>query len=74
MGRAFKLLGNSLCDVCILYVPTPNNKFVLHTDASLLELGGVLNIIREEKECLVAFFAKQLRGRRNITLPRSWRL
>ena len=62
MGRAFTLLCNSLCDVCVLYVPTPEDEFVLHTNASLLGLGGVLNIIREEKECPVAFFARQLRG------------
>ena len=58
--RAFTLLCNSLCDVCVLYVPTLEDEFVLHTDVSLLGLGGVLNIIKEEKEYPVAFFARQL--------------
>ena len=43
------------CVMCVSFMS-------LHTDASLLGLGGVLNIIREEKEFPVAFFARKLRG------------
>ena len=42
-----------------------NDIFTLHTDASMLGLGGVLrvvlNVVRTGEELLVAYYARQLR-------------
>ena len=42
-------------------LPAPGDEFVLQTDASLLGVGSVLNIVRIQEELPVAYFARQLR-------------
>ena len=58
---AFYHLRSVLVNVCVKNVPAPGDEFVLQTDASLLGVGSVLNIVRIQEELLVAYFARQLR-------------
>ena len=46
----------------MLTIPDSNDIFTLHTDASLLGLGGVLNVVRTGEELPVTYYARQLRG------------
>ena len=47
---AFYHLRSVLVNVCVLNVPAPGDEFVLQTDASLLGVGSVLNIVRIQEE------------------------
>ena len=62
MLEAFNTLKVSLVDVCALTVPSLEDSFVLHSDASGAGIGAALYVIREGEEKLVAFFSKQLQG------------
>ena len=62
MLEAFNKLRVSLVDVCCLHVPSSEDKFVLHTDASGSGIGAALYIIRDGEELPVAFYSKQLQG------------
>ena len=62
MLEAFNKLRVSLVDVCALTVPSLEDSFVLHSDASGAGIGAALYVIREGEEKLVAFFSKQLQG------------
>ena len=62
MLKAFHCLRVSLVDVCALTVPSLEDCFVLHTDASGAGVGAALYVVREDKERLVAFFSRQLQG------------
>ena len=62
MLKAFHCLRVSLVDVCALTVPSLEDYFVLHTDASGAGVGAALYVVREDKERLVAFFSRQLQG------------
>ncbi len=62
MLDAFQSLRKSLCNHCVLTVPSVSDTFQLHTDASGVGVGAVLNVIREDVEHPVAFFSRQLRG------------
>lgn len=46
----------------VLNVPQAEDQFVLHTDASGVGVGAVLNIIKNGVEVPVAFYSRQLRG------------
>ena len=59
---AFTKLRVSLVNVCALTVPSLEDVFVLHTDASGAGIGAALYVIRENDKKLVAFFSKQLQG------------
>ena len=61
MLDAYKSLVSKLCNFCLLTIPLPTDTYTQHTDASLLGLGAVLNVSRDGKEKLVAFFSRQLR-------------
>ena len=63
--EAFQHLKVSLCNLCILTIPSSEDEFSLHTDASAMGIGATLNVIREEKELTVAFFSRQLQGAQN---------
>ena len=52
---SFIELNNSLYKTTVLYEPSPNDSFVLCVDASVLGIGGVLCILRNEEEVPVAF-------------------
>ena len=62
MLKAFHDLRVSLVNVCTLTVPSVEDCFVLHTDASGAGVGAALYVLREEKELLVGFFSRQLQG------------
>ena len=58
---AYKSLVSKLCNFCLLTIPLPTDTYTLHTDASVLGLGAVLNVSRDGKEKPVAFFSRHLR-------------
>ena len=60
--EAFTRLKVSLVDVCALTVPTQQDNFVLHTDASGRGIGATLNVVRDGQKMPVAYFSKQLQG------------
>ena len=60
--EAFTRLKVSLVDVCVLTVPTQQDNFVLHTDASGRGIGATLNVVRGDKKLPVAYYSKQLQG------------
>ena len=60
--EAFTGLRVSLVDVCVLTVPTQQDTFVLHTDASGRGIGATLNVVRDGKKLPVAYYSKQLQG------------
>lgn len=62
MDKAFSHLTVSLCNKCILHVPSHDDEYVVHTDASGKGIGGVLNVKRGEDILPVAFYSRQLRG------------
>ena len=60
--KAFNHLRVSLCNMCILTIPSSEDVFCLHTDASAMGIGATLNVVRDNKELTVAFFSRQLQG------------
>ena len=60
--EAFDRIKVCLVDVCCLTVPTQQDNFTLHTDASGAGIGATLNVMREGQERPVAYFSKQLQG------------
>ena len=62
MLDAFFKLRESLCSFCILTVPCMNDCYELHTDASGLGIGSVLNVVRKDEVLPVAFYSRQLKG------------
>ena len=60
--EAFTRIKVSLVDVVTLNIPTQEDTFTLHTDASGLGIGATLNIERDGKKVPVAYFSKQLQG------------
>ena len=62
MLEAFHKLRVSLVNVCVLTVPSLEDCFVLHTDASGAGVGATLYVVRDGEEKLVAFFSRQLQG------------
>ena len=59
---AFDRMKVSLVDVCCLTIPTQEDTFTLHCDASGAGIGATLNVWRDGKERPVAFYSKQLQG------------
>ena len=60
--EAFNHLRVSLVNVCVLTIPSQEDCFSLHTDASGLGIGATLNVLRDGVEKPVAFFSRQLQG------------
>ena len=48
--------------MCVLTVPSSEDYFCLHTDASGLGIGATLNVVRDGVKKPVAFFSRQLQG------------
>ena len=48
--------------VTVLTIPSQEDCFTLHTDASGLGVGATLNVVREGVESPVGFYSKQLQG------------
>ena len=51
-----------LINICVLTVPSLEDVFTLHTDASGAGIGATLNVIRDGEKRPVAFFSRQLQG------------
>ena len=62
MLEAFDSLRCSLSKVCCQTVPLASDEFLLHTDASGLGVGCVLNVCRNGEVLPAAFYSRQLRG------------
>ena len=62
MLEAFHKLRVSLCNTCVLTVPSQEDCYILNTDASGRGIGTTLNVIRDGVERPAAFFSKQLQG------------
>ena len=60
--EAFDRIRVSLVNVVCLTIPTQEDSFTLHCDASGAGIGATLNVMREGKERPVAYFSKQLQG------------
>ena len=59
---AFEALKAYLMRTPILGFPTEGGRFVLDTDASLFVVGGVLRKLQEEREVVIAYTSRYLRG------------
>ena len=57
----FSHLCSVLCSACTLHILSPNDKFVLQTDASYAGIGGYLSVMIDGAELPVAFYSRQLR-------------
>ena len=55
-------MGTCLVNICMLTVPSPDDKYTLHTYDSLLGVCGQLNVHRADEELPVSCHAIQLRG------------
>jgi len=51
-----------ISNTCELCIPMPEDVYSIVTDASGLEIGGVLQVQREGRWEAAAFFSRQLRG------------
>ena len=60
--EAFQHLKVCLVNVCVLTIPSQEDSFVLHTDASGVGIGATLNVLREGVEKPAAYFSRQLQG------------
>ena len=60
MCEAFHELCTILSHATNLHIPTPQDQFVLHTDASGKGIGAVLGIIRDGEEIPVGYYSKKL--------------
>ena len=62
MEDAFISLRDTLCTHSELTIPSPEDTFVLSTDASGSGIGAVLSVSRSGKYLPVAYFSKKLTG------------
>jgi len=64
--REGELAFNHICAIiscaCSLCIPLPHDTLSLVTDASGLEVGGVLQVWRKDRWEAAAFYSRQLRG------------
>ena len=60
--EAFKAIKVSLVDLCVLTIPSEEDVFVLHSDASGAGVGATLNVVRDDQKLPVAYYSKQLQG------------
>ena len=60
--EAFNHLKVCLVNVCVLTIPSQEDCFVLHSDASGAGIGATLNVVRGGIEKAVAYFSRQLQG------------
>ena len=63
--QAFVELCKSLCNACLLTIPAISDTYRLHMDASGLDVGAVLSVIRQDEELPVAYYSRQLHGAEN---------
>ena len=60
-AAVFTDLRDALIRAPILAFPTEHGDYILDTDASNFDLGGVLSQIQDEVECLIAYCSRALR-------------
>ena len=60
--EAFNSIKVCLVNVYVLTIPSQEDVFVLHTDASGAGIGATLNVMREGEERPAAYFSRQLQG------------
>ena len=60
--EAFNSIKVCLVNICVLTIPSQEDVFVLHTDASGAGIGATLNVIRDGEERPAAYFSRQLQG------------
>ena len=60
--EAFHCIKICLVNVCALTIPSQEDVFVLHTDASGAGIGATLNVVRDGEERPAAYFSRQLQG------------
>ena len=60
--QAFNDIKVSLTNLCILTVPSEEDVFILHCDASGAGVGATLNVIRDGEKRPAAYYSKQLQG------------
>ena len=58
---AFEVLKVCLLNAPILGFPTEDGRFLLHTDASIFAVGGVLNQLQGDQEVVIAYASQSLR-------------
>jgi hypothetical protein len=57
---AFHTLKGVLCTVPVLAYPQPGERFIVDTDASNVRIGGVLSLVQDGQERIVAYYIKML--------------
>ena len=62
MLETFTHLKGVLVSVSVLTIPSQEDCFCIHTDASGAGVGATLNVVRKGVELPVAFYSKQLQG------------
>ena len=60
--QAFRDIKVCLIDLCVLTVPSEEDVFVLHCDASGAGVGATLNVSRDGELRPAAYYSKQLQG------------
>ena len=60
--EAFQSIKVSLVSLCVLTIPSEEDAFVLHSDASGAGVGATLNVWRKGVKRPVAFYSRQLQG------------
>ena len=60
--EAFERIKVSLVNCACLTIPSQEDTFILHTDASGVGIGATLNVKRNEKMLPVAYYSRQLQG------------
>ena len=62
MEDAFNMLRDTLCKHTQLTIPSPEDSFILATDASGQGIGAVLSVTRSGVDLPVAYFSRKLTG------------
>ena len=60
--EAFNSIKVCLVNICVLTIPSQEDEFILHTDASGAGIGATLNVLRSGEERPAAYFSRQLQG------------
>ena len=60
--ETFKDIKVSLVNLCVLTIPSEEDVFILHSDASGAGVGATLNVRRDCVKRPVAYYSKQLQG------------
>ena len=60
--EAFQAIKVCLTNICVLTVPSLEDVFSIHSDASGAGIGATLNVVRDGEKRPVAYFSRQLQG------------